>query len=204
MRVAEQFLHAPQIRARIQQMGRIAVPQLVRGQFGIQPRHAQDNFSTAAPIAPGSAASALFGIRAKNRLRPHRRLQQNTPIRFNRLQRRFADGHHAALFCLCRARARFARSNQCPPPATRTTRSRANRRNKSSPARPHRAHTPPAKSAGRPLFSAACVSSSFIGASSKSSICCLVKNRGSRFSSFGSERFLIGKLSTTPCRIKNL
>ena len=37
MRVAEQFLHAAQIRARIQQMRRVTVPQFVRRQTWIQP-----------------------------------------------------------------------------------------------------------------------------------------------------------------------
>jgi len=36
MRVAEQFLHAPQICARIQQMCRVAVPELVRRQTRIK------------------------------------------------------------------------------------------------------------------------------------------------------------------------
>jgi len=36
MRVAEQFLHAPQICARIQQVRRVTVPQFMRGQAGIE------------------------------------------------------------------------------------------------------------------------------------------------------------------------
>ena len=36
MRVAEQFLHAPQIRTRVQQVRRVTVPQFMRGQAGIE------------------------------------------------------------------------------------------------------------------------------------------------------------------------
>ena len=42
MRVAQQFLHAAQVRARIQQMRRVTVPQLVRRELRVQPRRSQD------------------------------------------------------------------------------------------------------------------------------------------------------------------
>ena len=41
MRVAEQFLHAAQIRARVQQVRRVTVPQLVRRQARIEPAMAR-------------------------------------------------------------------------------------------------------------------------------------------------------------------
>ena len=46
VRVAEQFLHAPQIRARVQQMRRVTVPQLVRRQARIETGDGQILFQT--------------------------------------------------------------------------------------------------------------------------------------------------------------
>ena len=46
MRVAEQFLHAPQIRTRVQQVRRVTVPQFVRGQAGIESGNGEILFQT--------------------------------------------------------------------------------------------------------------------------------------------------------------
>ena len=46
VRMAEQFLHAPQIRARVQQMRRVTVPQLVRCQSRIETGDGQVLFQT--------------------------------------------------------------------------------------------------------------------------------------------------------------
>ena len=44
MRVAEQFLHAAQVRARVEQMRRVAVTQFVRCQTWIKPGYGQIYF----------------------------------------------------------------------------------------------------------------------------------------------------------------
>ena len=69
MRVAEQCLHAPQIRAGIQQVRRVTVPQFVRGQAGIESGDDEILFQT-----PGQLD----------------RLQRRGLFRFRRKHRRFS------------------------------------------------------------------------------------------------------------------
>src|ERR1700722_14822287 len=73
MRVAEQFLHAPQIRTRVQQMRRVTVPQLVRRQTRIEPGDGEKLFQ---PPRNGTRPErrAFFCLYQKNRRRTARRL----------------------------------------------------------------------------------------------------------------------------------
>jgi len=57
---------------------------------------------------------------------------------------------------------------------------------------------------GRPLPFSFFSASGCIGATRRSAICCAVRYFGNRFSSFGNAMFLIGDISTAPCRMRNL
>ena len=66
MRVAEQFLHAPQIRARVQQVCGVTVPQLVRRQVRIKP--GDDQVLLQPPLKLDRLErSGLFRVRKKDR-----------------------------------------------------------------------------------------------------------------------------------------
>ena len=75
MRVAEQFLHAPQIRARVQQMRRVTVPQLVRRQTRIKPGDDEKLFQAAGELNRLERCG-LFCLRKKDRQLPRGRLLQ--------------------------------------------------------------------------------------------------------------------------------
>ena len=66
MRVAEQFLHAPQIRAGVQQVRRVTVPQLVRRQARIQSGNDQILFQPPRQL-DRLQRRGFFGFRKKNR-----------------------------------------------------------------------------------------------------------------------------------------
>jgi len=99
VRVAEQFLHAAQIRAGIEQVRGVAVTQFVRGQARVQPGDHQIVFQPPRELHAVQRRS-LPVVRVKDRLRPHRRFLQRRPVTGDRLQRRRADGHQPLFFSL--------------------------------------------------------------------------------------------------------
>ena len=73
MRMAEQFLHAPQIRARVEQVRRVTVPQLVRRHTRIKPGDGEKLFQPPREL-DRRKRRALFCFGKKYRRRSARRL----------------------------------------------------------------------------------------------------------------------------------
>ena len=99
MRMPKQFLHAAQIRARIQKMRRITVPQFVRRDGRIQPRQRQI-FLQARARASRSSSACRFRSPIKTPATSRGGAGNMCPITLNRFQRRLADGHKSFLSSL--------------------------------------------------------------------------------------------------------
>src|SRR5664279_1446503 len=92
--VAEQLLHAAQVRASVQQMGRVAMPQLVRRQVRVQAGYGEV-FLQAQLQIPRRDGRPLLDARQENRRLARRRLGKQSPVILDRLQCRFAYGQQA-------------------------------------------------------------------------------------------------------------
>jgi hypothetical protein len=121
MRVAEQFLHASQIRAGVQQVRGVTVPQFVRRQGRVQAGNDQVLFQAARELQR-IEQRGFFGLGKKTGNGPAGGCFSKRPNNFESPSRPVRQWARAVPFCPCRARERAARSSQCPPPAGRTVR----------------------------------------------------------------------------------
>ena len=97
--VAKQLLHAAQVRTSVQQMGRVAMPQLVRRQVRVQTGDGEV-FLQAQLQVPWRDGRPLLCAGEEDRSLARRRLGQQAPVVLYRRQRRLPDGRQALLLPL--------------------------------------------------------------------------------------------------------